>query len=166
MRSLLLLCGLVAAVGFTSHAAQAQVVTASPQVAVYRYAVPGQPTMDVRVWGAVRTPGTYQVELDQDLIGVLTMAGGPMFDRERADEEREVTVRLARTTEDERTVIYETSLDALFGADTDYPELQDGDIVSVDVEYHQQFGWRDAATIFSSVGTVAVIVLNIIRLSE
>lgn len=166
MRSLLLLCGLVAAAGFAPRAAQAQVVTASPQVAVYRYAVPGQPTMDVRVWGAVRTPGTYQVELDQDLIGVLTMAGGPVFDRERGNEEREVTVRLARTAEGARSVIYEAPLGELYGTASEYPALQDGDIVSVDVEYNQRFGWRDAATIFSSVGTVAVIVLNIIRLSE
>lgn len=163
MRSLLLLFGLLAVV---SPEAQAQVITASPQVAVYRYAVPGQPTMDVRVWGGVRTPGTYQVELDQDLIGVLTMAGGPVYDREREGEERVVTVRLARTAGNERTVIYETPLEELFGSRTDYPALQDGDIVTVDVEYEQGFGWRDAATIFSSVGTVAVIVLNIIRLSE
>jgi protein involved in polysaccharide export with SLBB domain len=159
----LLLCGLLAVM---SHEAQAQVVTASPQVAVYRYAVPGQPTMDVRVWGAVRTPGTYQVELDQDLIGVLTMAGGPAYSREQGNEEREVTIRLSRTTDAARTVIYEAPLEQLFGAQSNYPSLQDGDIVTVDVEYQQRFGWRDAATIFSSIGTVAVIVLNIIRLSE
>jgi hypothetical protein len=145
---------------------QAQLVDASPRVAVYRYAVPGSPTMDVRVWGAVRTPGTYQVELDQDLIGVLTMAGGPAFDREREGEERAVTVRLARTTDGARSVIYEAPLEELYGSASGYPALQTGDILSVDVEYRQRFGWRDAATIFSSVGTVAVIVLNIIRLSE
>lgn len=164
MRISLLLIGFLLTI--VSAESQAQLVDASPRVAVYRYAVPGSPTMDVRVWGAVRTPGTYQVELDQDLIGVLTMAGGPVFDRERGNEDREVTVRLARTSGSARSVIYEAPLDELYGSASDYPDLQTGDIVSVDVEYRQRFGWRDAATIFSSVGTVAVIVLNIIRLSE
>jgi hypothetical protein len=77
-----------------------------------------------------------------------------------------VTIRLSRTTDAARTVIYEAPLEQLFGAQSNYPSLQDGDIVTVDVEYQQRFGWRDAATIFSSIGTVAVIVLNIIRLSE
>lgn len=165
MRVAPLLIGVLAVCAF-STAPRAQLIEASPQVAVYRYAAPGHATMEVRVWGGVRTPGTYQVELDQDLVGVLTMAGGPAYDRERAGEERTVTVRLARTHDGRRTVVYEAPMDDIFASRTDYPALQDGDILSVDVDYRQRFGWRDAATIFSSVGTVAVIVLNIIRLSE
>jgi protein involved in polysaccharide export with SLBB domain len=146
-------------------AAEAQRVTGSPGVSVYRYAEPGQPTMDVRVWGAVRTPGVYQVERDTDLVELLTLAGGPLYDREIPNVERTVTVRISRG-EAGRQVVFEAPLAALFAEATVPPALQPDDVISVDVEVRQRFGWRDGLAVFSGLGTVAVIVLNILRLSN
>jgi protein involved in polysaccharide export with SLBB domain len=146
-------------------AAEAQLVTASPGVSVYRYAEPGQPTMDIRVWGAVRTPGVYQVERDTDLVELLTLAGGPLYDREIPNVERTVTVRLSRG-ESGRQVVFEAPLAALFAEATVPPALQPGDVISVDVEVRQRFGWRDTLAVVSSVGTLAVIVLNILNLTR
>lgn len=159
MRSTLLLLGvLVFAVGSECYA---QMVTTSPQVAVYRYAVPGRTTMDVRVWGAVRTPGVYQVELDTDLVEVISYAGGPLAGVESNVEERDVYVQLARGTSDARDIVFDAKLEDLLTHDVAYPEPQDGDIVSLRVETRQRFRLRDLAVFTSSLGTLALVIIRI-----
>lgn len=144
-----------------SDTSRAQLVTASPQVAVYRYAEPGAPTMEVRVWGAVGTPGLYQVERDTDLLQLLSYAGGPLAGVESDREERDVYVQLARGSSGDRTIILDERLDALL-ADAAYPEPQDGDIVTVRVETQQKFQLRDLAVFTSSIGTLALVILRIV----
>jgi hypothetical protein len=165
-RSRLSLFPLVVLLVAASGTVQAQLVTASPGVAVYRYAEPGQPTMDVKVWGAVRTPGIFQVELDSDLLDVLTLAGGPLYDREVPNVERTVTVRLSRGSQGARSIVFEQPLDDLVTQAISMPALQDGDVVSVEVDVRQRFGWRDGLTLLSTAGTVAVLVLNILRFNR
>jgi len=163
LRRVFPLAALLLAVGFAAPA-QAQ-MTATPGVAVYRFAEPGQPTMDVRVWGAVRTPGLYQVERHTDLVELLTLAGGPLHAAETANVERTVTVRLARG-DSGRAVVFEAPLPDLLAAAATPPALQAGDVVTVDVTLRQRFGWRDGLAVLTGVGTLAVIVLNIVTLSN
>lgn len=160
MRSTVLLFGLlVVTLGSECYA---QMVTSSPQVAVYRYAVPGRPTMDIRVWGGVRTPGVYQVELETDLLEVITYAGGPLVGVESDREERDVYVQLVRGDSGGREVVVEDELEALVTGGVAYPDLQDGDIVSLRVETRQRFQLRDAAVFTSSLGTLALVIIRII----
>lgn len=46
-----------------------------------RYTVPGVETdqvlMSIHVWGAVRSPGTYLVPVEADLVAGISAAGGP-----------------------------------------------------------------------------------------
>lgn len=144
--------------------AQGQLVTATPGVAIHRYAEPGQPTMDIRVWGAVRTPGVYQVELDTDLLEMLSLAGGPVFTTEAPNVERTITVQLARGSDADRRIIFERPLQDLLRAPGEIPALQHGDVIHLEVDVRRRFDWRDGATIVSSLGTLTVIVLNILQL--
>jgi protein involved in polysaccharide export with SLBB domain len=146
--------------------AQGQLVTASPGVSIHRYAEAGQPTMDVRVWGAVRTPGVYQVERDTDLLELLSLAGGPVLMNETPNVDRTISVQLARGTDADRQVIFERSLQDLLRTPGAIPPLQDGDVLHLEVDVRQRFNWRDGVTIFSSLGTLAVIVLNIVQISR
>lgn len=148
-------------------AAEAQLTNPAPSVNIYRYAEPGQATMDVSVWGSVRTPGVYQIRPGTDLLQLLTYAGGPTAASVQSTrEERTTYVRLSRVVDGRRVLAYDGLLDDLITAQGPLPELQQDDVLSVEVSVRQRFGWRDGLQIFSSVGTVAVIVLNIIRLSN
>ncbi|MEP0548668.1 MAG: SLBB domain-containing protein [Rhodothermales bacterium] len=143
--------------------AEAQTLTTNSGVAVYRYANPGQPTMDVRVWGAVRSPGVYQVERDMDLIEVLTLAGGPSIPSADDRSVRNVHVEILREAAAGRTAVLTTTLDALTALDTPLPDLQDGDLVSLSVQTQQRFTWRDALSVTTSVAALAVLVLRILE---
>lgn len=147
---------------------QAQIPTRqeSPAVSVFRYHDLGQPTMQIKVWGAVRTPGAYVVERDIDLLDLLTFAGGPLFQRDNPNVRTSVVVNLSREHDGYLSLIFSTPLDSLTTSNMPIPGLQDGDVLSVDVDVQSRFGWRDGLSIFSAVGTVAVIVLNIMRLSQ
>lgn len=147
-------------------AAQAQITPPASSVNVYRYAEPGQRTMEVGVWGAVRTPGIYQVVPGTDLLRLLSFAGGPASAPELATQERAVHVRLSRPREGRRALVFDARLEELVEEEAALPELQDGDVLALEVSVRQRFGWRDGLQVFSSVGTLAVIVLNIVRLSR
>lgn len=161
--------GLILSVG-THTTALAQSLSSlevTPGVSVHRFYERGMPTMEVKVWGAVRTPGTYIVELDNDLLDVLTFAGGPLFQRDNPNVHTTVMVNLSREgVNGDRNLIFSTPLDSLTVSNMPIPVLQNGDVLTVDVDVTSRFGWRDGLSIFSAVGTVAVIVLNIMRLSQ
>ena len=141
----------------------AQTLTTSSGVAVFRYANPGQPTMDVRVWGAVRSPGVYQVERDTDLIDVLTLAGGPAIPAEDDQSVRNVEVQILRETAAGRTVVLTSTLDALTAQDMPIPDLQDGDLVSLTAQTRQRFTWRDALSVTASVAGLALLIIRLVE---
>lgn len=157
--SLLLFCCVLA----YAEPTHAQAITTNSGVAVYRYANPGQPTMDVRIWGAVRSPGVYQVERDTDLLDVLTLAGGPAVPAEDDRSVRSVELQVLRDPAGARTVVLATTLGELTTQDTPLPGLQDGDLVSLSVQTRQRFTWRDALSVTSSVAALAVLVLRLVE---
>lgn len=158
LRPLLLVLALLLGGG-----AFAQGVPAASGVAVYRYAQPGQPTKDIQVWGAVRSPGVYQVERDADLLTLLTIAGGPAVPSTDDRAVRNVSVRVVRDPGGARTVVLDTTLDALTSDAAPLPALQHGDLVSLAVETRQRFTWRDALSITTSVAALAVLILRIVE---
>lgn len=156
---LLLACLALAGLG----PAYGQTLTTSSGVAVFRYANPGQPTMDIRVWGAVRSPGVYQVEPDTDLIDVLTLAGGPDIPSEDDRLVQNVSVEVLRGMGAGSTPVLTTTLDALTARDTPLPDLQDGDLVSLVLQSKQRFTWRDALSVTSSVAGLALLILRLVE---
>ena len=151
-------------IGVTGTASvQAQGLTAASGVAVFRYAAPGQPTMDIRVWGAVRSAGIYQVEYGTSLLDVLTLAGGPALPSETDRIEQNVRVEVLRDPAGTRSVVLAATLDELTDPDVRLPELQDGDLVTLTSESRQRFTWRDALSVTSSVASLALLILRIVE---
>ena len=155
--ALLLTCLMLIGV---SHA-HGQTLTTSSGVAVYRYANPGQPTMEISVWGAVRSPGVYQVERNVDLIDVLTLAGGPAIPSEDDRTVQKVNVEILRDAGAGRIPVLATTLSALTVRDTPLPDLQDGDLVSLTAQTRQRFTWRDALSVTTSVAALAILILRL-----
>ena len=171
MSRLTLLVGIVLIL-FTGlpEAVQAQALPSlevTPGVSVHRFYERGVPTMEIKVWGAVRTPGTYIIERDNDLLDVLTYAGGPLFQRDNPNVRTSVMVNLSRAGQNgDRQMLLSVPLDSLTTSNMPIPDLQDGDVVTIDVDVKSRFIWRDGLAVFSALGTVAVVVLNIMRLNR
>ena len=164
LRSLARLSALLLLVGALGAAsAQAQGLTAASGVAVFRYAPPGEPTMDIRVWGAVRSAGIYQVEYETSLLDVLTLAGGPALPAETDRTEQTVRVQVVRDPSGARTVVLAAELGELTDRDVVLPDLQDGDLVTLTPESRQRFTWRDALSVTSSVASLALLILRIVE---
>lgn len=144
-----------------SSVVQAQIPETTGNVAVFRHADPGVPTMAISVWGAVRATGRYEVERDTDLLQLLTLAGGPALAAQQSGREQHLTIQISRGAPGQRTVVYEARLRELAGSRTTYPALQDGDIVLVEEHSRTRFDWRDVLRVVSSAGTVALVILRV-----
>jgi hypothetical protein len=164
LRSLMRLSALLLFVGTLGAAsAQAQGLTAASGVAGFRYAAPGEPTMDIRVWGTVGSTGVYQVEPDTNLLELLTLAGGPAIPAESDRTVQTVHVELIRNPTGARTVVLKTTLNELTNQDTLFPDLQDGDLVVLTLETRQRFTWREVLSVTSSVASLALLVLRLVE---
>lgn len=133
-------------------------------VAYFYHARPGEATVQVSVWGTVARPGIYEIPDSTELDKLLTMAGGaPMEPRQENREASKVMVRMYRPEGDgERSLLFESNLDAMLAGDVTYPTLRDDDIVTVEtIRPRGRFTWRDALSVLSSVGTVTLLALRI-----
>ena len=148
---------------FVGGAVSAQTLPSASGVALYRYAEPGELTKEVQLWGAVRSPGIYQLQRDADLLLLLTLAGGPALAAESDREVREVNVRVVRDPSGARSVVLDAPLGALTSEATPLPGLQDGDLVTLTAQTRQRFTWRDALSITTSAASLAVLILRIVE---
>lgn len=161
----LVLLGLLATV--TVDAAQGQafgrVEDTESNVAYFYHARPGQPTVQVSVWGTIPRPGIYEVPDTTGLDKLLTMAGGaPLEARQEGREPPRITVRVYRPGPDGRTQIFDAQLETLLEGRPQYPALRDDDIVVIEtVLSRQPFGWRDVLSVASTVGTLVLLGLRI-----
>lgn len=155
----------------------AQSAAQETRAAVYRYARPGQETMQVGVWGSVGQPGLYEVPTGTDLMNLLSIVGGPEVSLENARQRQKIIVRLVRGSDSavsarppadggSHQLIFEARLDELTALSRDYPPLQSGDVLTIEKIVRERFSWRDAMSVFQAAGTVAIIILNTIRFSR
>ena len=100
--------------------------------------LPGEPTTRVSVWGAVRTPGVYEVGPEFGIEMVLSLAGGPIRPSARSTtlgrsasvtDPLDVMIRVYRRGTAEP--FYQATLDAFVGGETTQPALRDGDVIEV-----------------------------------
>lgn len=131
---------------------------------MYRYARPGESTVRVNVWGDVRQSGLYEIPVGTDLLDLLSMAGGPDLPEERRRERRSVVLQLSRSTEGRYELFFEAPLDDVAAQQRLLPEIKNGDILTVRTIVKDRFGWRDVLAVTSAAGTIAVVVLNALRL--
>lgn len=137
-------------------------------VAYFYHAQPGQATVQVSVWGTIPRPGVYEVSDTTDLDKLLTMAGGmPMEARRKGRKAPDVTVRVYRPREGNRSELFEASLQEMLRGRESYPVLRDGDIIVVEtVRPRQPFGWRDVLSVASTLASLTLLGLRIFRLSN
>lgn len=118
---------------------------------------PGEGSIDVKVMGTVRNPGLYRLGEGTDLGQLLALSGGPVLNVRQEERDRETTIRLFRPqSSGEQKLIFEEDFEGgITTQSASYPQLQDGDVMTVEVIEDRQFEWRDALTILSAVASVA-----------
>ena len=129
---------------------------------VNRYASPGSSTIQVYVWGSVRNPGIWRIEPNLDLVELLSAVGVAGVGEDQLDFSQHVNLRIYRTIEGNRRMIYEERLDDVLAESATYPPLQESDVLEVETERRRQFGFQFFSQI---VGTTATLALLILRLT-
>lgn len=123
------------------------------------YVVPGEATIEVQVMGTVRHPGLYRLGQGADLGQLLALSGGPILDVRERDRAREATIRLYRAQAGGEELVYEAGFEAsIADRSTSYPELQNGDVMTVEVVERQRITWRDVFTFINSATLIALTI--------
>ncbi len=124
---------------------------------------PGKATIGVKVLGTVRNPGLYRLKEGTDLGQLLALSGGPVMDVRQEERNRETTIRLFRPEENGRKLIFEEDFEgSITTQSAAYPDLQNGDVMTVEVVEDRQFEWRDALTIISASGSLAIAIAQFV----
>ena len=134
-----------------------------PPTGVQVFASPGEATVQVLVLNSLGGSGVFQVGLDTRLDELLVVSGAAVQQQIRG-EKRTTTVRLYREGGGARTLVYEAPLEEMLRAPGEYPNLQDGDIFTVETVVDPptpKFTWRDGLSIVSSVSTVVLLVMRL-----
>jgi hypothetical protein len=127
----------------------------------YYVSKPGELTMQVNVWGFVRSPGRYEVPTSTDLIQLLSYAGGPIQDA--VLDEVKVTRSLTREAGVTLREFY-VDLEDLTQIDPANLVLYPGDTVFID-----HSGWltvRDVFTVLTTAAVITAAVASVIRVTQ
>lgn len=148
-----------------SHAQEfGRIEQTESNVAYFYFAEKGEATIQVLVWGTVSRPGIYEVGTDTQIDRLLTMAGGAPIPVEQEDRDpAEITISLHRPDGNgNKAKVFEARIQELLAPETAYPPLNDNDILVVETyQPGRDFGWRDALSLISSVGTLTLIGLRL-----
>ena len=131
----------------------------------YFHVLPGEATKEISVWGTVRLPGTYVVGAGANLGQVLSLAGGPLLGPLPDRTRRTVTVRVYRQDGDARTLAYEAPMEQMVREPAAHPDLRTGDVVEVETRETRSRDYRDTLAVVSSLGTLAVVILQVVALA-
>lgn len=127
--------------------------------AYYTFARPGQNTIEVLVLGGGQS-GVYEIGENINLGKLMALAGGG-----GAGGNAKVTVNLFRLQDGKRTRVLKERL-STFATRPQYPPLQDGDVVRLEVRQRQQFGWRDVLSITTTVTSLALTILQVFDIGQ
>ncbi|MEX0600894.1 MAG: hypothetical protein WD205_09645, partial [Rhodothermales bacterium] len=125
------------------------------------FARPGDATVQVVVV-ASEGSGVYEVAPDTDLGALVALSGG-LEAGGQAGVKSSVTVRLLRKESDgRRRVVYEAPIEQMLLEPNMHPKLLEGDVLTVDRVTRQGFGWRDALSVGTAAGTIALTLRSIL----
>ena len=127
----------------------------------FSYTQPGDLTIFVDVWGAVRAPGLYEVSEGTHLSTLLSYTGGPPITTLGEQEDQIYTLRIYRGGQGEKDLVYETVMDDAVTALEGDPVLQSGDLFTAEMRVKQRFNWRSALDIASSFASITLLLLRI-----
>lgn len=159
--------GLLVLLSIQTMEVQAQVLPlpASPARAYYRFAEPGDLTMQVKVWGDVMAPGLYEISQGTSLSTLLSLAGGPNLGR-TTRQDVTLHIRLLRDQGGRDAEVYQVVMENGIVSLEDDPVLDPNDMLVVERVMKERFGWRDLLPFISSGASLGVLVLNIVRFSR
>jgi SLBB domain-containing protein len=128
-----------------------------------RFAGDAPSTIPVKVWGEVVRPGNYEVPLGYDLLGILSMAGGPINTAKLTNVK---VIRGSRLNADEPIVVY-VDLDKYIetGDESLIPKIRMGDTIMVPPKFGKNFVSNFAA-ILAIAQSITIIAYYIDRVAE
>jgi len=126
--------------------------------AYYNYSDPGDVTIQVHVWGAMRFPGLYEVPRETRLSELISLAGGPQVPERARRSVRRVQLQLHRVTDASREVIMDVQMENQIVVSDADPVLQTGDVLSAESVVRQTFSFRDLFPIVSAAATLALLI--------
>lgn len=126
--------------------------------AYYNYSDPGDVTIQVHVWGAMRFPGLYEIPRDTRLSELVSLAGGPQLPERARRSRRNVHFQLHRLTEQTRSVVLDLHMENQVVVSELDPVLQSGDVLSVESVVRQTFSFRDLFPVISAAATLALLI--------
>lgn len=124
------------------------------------FARPGDATVQVVVV-ADQGSGVYEVAPDTDLGALVALSGGLESERTAGTRSR-VNIRLLREEDGRRHAVYAAPLEAMLLEPDNHPTLIEGDVLTVERITRQRFSWRDALTISTAVGTIALTLRTVL----
>jgi hypothetical protein len=133
----------------TSQSSLGPVMSMPSTAAFYYLAKPGELTIQVNVWGAVRNAGRYEVPSTIDLVQLISYAGGPTSDAQ-LDDVRVVRAATKEGTSERET--YVVNLDDLSNTDNSKLVLHPGDTITIG-----RSNWSTVRDVMSIVSTVAIV---------
>lgn len=129
----------------------------------YHYFVePGSATIQVYALGKVDAVGVYVLEEGANLGLLLALSGGPVF-ATNPDWNQTPYVKLFRNRGGVRTQVYESTLDELLNTAGETPRLEDGDVMTIEVEQKRRLNWRDVFTVISPILSTLLLVERLTR---
>ena len=117
----------------------------------------------VTVWGAVNTPGLYEVGSGYDLEDVLSLAGGPRLGPLLDNTRRTVEIAVYRAGGPGSGPIYEASLEEFVSNPAGHPDLRDGDVVEVTTRERRGWTGRDTLTLMGVTASAGIAVATLYR---
>lgn len=132
--------------------------------AFYRFTDPTDITIEVKVWGSLQYPGFYEVPQGTRLSTLMTLAGGPQGGSVSGTR-RTYTIRLWRPQPGGGMpqAIFETLMEDQITMLNDDPVLFSGDTIVAEEIVRQRFGWLDALSVTTAIGTIVLIIDTIQR---
>jgi hypothetical protein len=131
---------------------------------VNTYARPGEATQTVYVWGAVGTPGIWEIEPGTGLVELFSVVRPTGYGEESPGTRTKVLLRIHRTTDGETRVVTEMRLSELLAMPPpERPFLRPQDVVEVRNIQTRKFSLETVGTV---IGTLSSVTLLVIRIFE
>lgn len=135
--------------------------SAANYAAFYSYSEPGDLTIRVSAWGAVRFPGLYEIPRGTSLQSLFSLSGGPQLGVRERRSKRNMTIELFRNVEGERQLIFRQEMENDITGIESNPMLFDGDVLSVQSVTRRTFSVRDIFPILSAALTTVILIDNL-----
>lgn len=160
-----LLVGLLVACFTGSLHAQSLDMLQGGTGAFFTFAEPSDITIEVKVWGAVNSPGLYEIRQGLHLSTLFSLAGGPQNSVQDDRTNRTFTLRLYRSQGSSDPVLFlEKQVENDILLLNEDPVLMHGDLLVLEERVKQKFGWRDGLSVVTGIGTLILVAERVISL--